>query len=133
VLVNLLSNAVKYSHKIPEPQIVIGSQNDEENGMITVFVRDNGAGFDLQYANKLFQVFQRLHRVNDFEGTGIGLAIVRRIVERHGGTGMGGGDRRPRRNLLFLATNQEAKSWTNSDTFCWQMTTRMTWSWRRAL
>jgi chemotaxis family two-component system sensor kinase Cph1 len=85
VLVNLLSNAVKYSRKVSEPHVLIGSQDGEENGMITIFVRDNGAGFDMQYANKLFQVFQRLHRINDFEGTGIGLAIVRRIVERHGG------------------------------------------------
>jgi len=85
VLVNLLSNAVKYSRKVAEPQILIGSQHDEEDGMFTMFVRDNGAGFDMQYENKLFQVFQRLHRAKDFEGTGIGLAIVRRIVERHGG------------------------------------------------
>jgi light-regulated signal transduction histidine kinase (bacteriophytochrome) len=85
VLVNLLSNAVKYSRNVAEPQILIGSQYDQENGMFTVFVRDNGAGFDMQYENKLFQVFQRLHRAQDFEGTGIGLAIVRRIVERHGG------------------------------------------------
>lgn len=85
VLVNLLSNAVKYSRKAAAPAILVGSRNDETSGMHTVFVRDNGAGFDMQYANKLFQVFQRLHRAKDFEGTGIGLAIVRRIVERHGG------------------------------------------------
>jgi PAS domain S-box-containing protein len=85
VLVNLLSNAIKYSRKVAEPQVLIGSQYDEEAKMVTIFVRDNGAGFDMQYGSKLFQVFQRLHRPNDFEGTGIGLAIVRRIVERHGG------------------------------------------------
>jgi PAS domain S-box-containing protein len=85
VLVNLLSNAIKYSRKVAEPQVLIGSQYDEEAKMVTIFVRDNGAGFDMQYGTKLFQVFQRLHRPNDFEGTGIGLAIVRRIVERHGG------------------------------------------------
>lgn len=84
VLVNLLSNAVKYSHKHPQPEITIGFQTDGRY-TTTIFVRDNGAGFDMQYANKLFQVFQRLHKTKDFEGTGIGLAIVRRIVERHGG------------------------------------------------
>ncbi|HEY4053365.1 MAG TPA: ATP-binding protein [Terriglobales bacterium] len=84
VLVNLLSNAVKYSRKSAEPTVVIDSVSGEA-GMITIRVQDNGAGFDMQYANKLFQVFQRLHRAKDFEGTGIGLAIVRRIVERHGG------------------------------------------------
>jgi PAS domain S-box-containing protein len=85
VFVNLISNAVKYSRKVTEPHVLIGSQYGEDGDIVTVFVRDNGAGFDMQYANKLFQVFQRLHRSNDFEGTGIGLAIVRRIVERHGG------------------------------------------------
>ncbi|PYV81099.1 MAG: hypothetical protein DMG93_16670 [Acidobacteria bacterium] len=85
VLVNLLSNAMKYSRKAAAPAIVIGRRNDEKSGMLTIFVRDNGVGFDMQYVNKLFQVFQRLHRAKDFEGTGIGLAIVRRIVERHGG------------------------------------------------
>jgi light-regulated signal transduction histidine kinase (bacteriophytochrome) len=80
----LLSNAVKYSRKSAEPKVVIDCVSGEA-GMTTIRVQDNGAGFDMQYANKLFQVFQRLHRAKDFEGTGIGLAIVRRIVERHGG------------------------------------------------
>ena len=83
VLVNLLSNAVKYSRKAASPRIIVGSRN--ENDSVTVFVQDNGAGFEMQYVNKLFNVFQRLHRATEFEGTGIGLAIVRRIVERHGG------------------------------------------------
>jgi light-regulated signal transduction histidine kinase (bacteriophytochrome) len=85
VVFNLISNAVKYSRKQGSPRIVIGSESDENEGLAIKFVRDNGTGFDMQYANKLFQVFQRLHRSTDFEGTGIGLAIVRRIVERHGG------------------------------------------------
>ena len=84
-LFNLLSNAVKYSSKKSQPVIAVGGEQDLATGMFTLFVRDNGAGFDMQYAGKLFQVFQRLHRSRDFDGTGIGLAIVRRIVERHGG------------------------------------------------
>jgi PAS domain S-box-containing protein len=84
LLFNLVANAVKYTSKKTEAHIEIGSQwDDEEN--VTVFVRDNGAGFQMEYADKLFGVFQRLHKSQDFEGTGIGLAIVRRIVERHGG------------------------------------------------
>jgi PAS domain S-box-containing protein len=83
VFVNLLSNAVKYSRGQAETRIEIGcSDRTEEEA--TVFVRDNGVGFDMQYVGKLFDVFQRLHS-NEFEGSGLGLAYVRRIVERHGG------------------------------------------------
>jgi light-regulated signal transduction histidine kinase (bacteriophytochrome) len=84
VLANLIGNAVKYSRERDPARIEIGCAG-EEDGRIILFVRDNGAGFDMQYAHKLFGVFQRLHRAEEFEGTGIGLATVRRIVARHGG------------------------------------------------
>jgi PAS domain S-box-containing protein len=83
-LFNLVSNAVKYTSKCDDTRIEIGSKNGTEN-RVTVFVRDNGAGFEPEYVDKLFRVFQRLHSAREYEGTGIGLAIVRRVVERHGG------------------------------------------------
>lgn len=83
VWVNLLANAVKYSSKKSAPVIEIGFF--ERAGEKIFFVRDNGCGFDMKYVTKLFGVFQRLHRVEEFEGTGVGLAIVERIVVRHGG------------------------------------------------
>lgn len=83
VWINLVSNAFKYSAKKENPAIEIGSHRD--NRYIVYYVKDNGAGFSMEYAEKLFGVFQRLHKASEFEGTGVGLAIVQRIITRHGG------------------------------------------------
>jgi light-regulated signal transduction histidine kinase (bacteriophytochrome) len=84
VFVNLLSNAVKFTARREEAVIEVGAEAGD-NSEVIVHVKDNGAGFDPRYADKLFGVFQRLHREDEFEGTGIGLATVQRIVRRHGG------------------------------------------------
>ena len=83
VWVNLLSNAVKFSAKAPAPVIRVCGRTEDTEFIFSV--RDNGVGFEMQYYNKLFGVFQRLHSAEEFPGTGVGLAIVKRVVTRHGG------------------------------------------------
>ena len=83
IAANLISNAIKYSRNTERPKIDIGTVH--KNGTVTFFIKDNGVGFDQKYAGKLFKVFQRLHGANEFEGTGIGLAIVEKVISKHEG------------------------------------------------
>jgi light-regulated signal transduction histidine kinase (bacteriophytochrome) len=100
-VLNLLANAVKYTRQQPHARVEIGNGGSQD-GFVELFVRDNGVGFDMQYADKLFGVFQRLHRADEFEGTGIGLATVRRVVHRHGGRAWA--DATPNAGATFFVT-----------------------------
>ncbi len=82
---NLISNSLKYSKAGVPPVVQVESETDKGEGRSRVRVKDNGIGFEQQYADKIFNIFQRLHANGEYEGTGIGLAICRKVVERHGG------------------------------------------------
>jgi signal transduction histidine kinase len=105
VFVNLLSNAFKYTGKAASAHVEVGAR-PAEDGRAALFVRDDGVGFDMQFAGKLFGVFQRLHRSEEFEGTGVGLATVQRIVSRHGGRVWA--ESEPGRGATFFLTLQRA-------------------------
>jgi light-regulated signal transduction histidine kinase (bacteriophytochrome) len=107
VWMNLISNALKYTTGRGPASIEIGSDPGEKAGESVYFVKDNGVGFDMRYAHKLFGVFQRLHKAEDYEGTGVGLAVVHRIVQRHGGRVWA--DARPGEGATFFFTLEEAE------------------------
>ena len=107
VLFNLLSNALKFSAAKEEPRVEIGGQSGPfEN---TYYIRDNGVGFDPQYTDKLFSVFSRLHRPEEFSGTGVGLAIVKRIIAGHGGRVWAEGMPGQGATFYFTLPNGEAR------------------------
>ena len=109
VFVNLLGNAIKFTRHQPAPVIEIG--NGDSGAMTTFYVRDNGVGFDEKYAHKLFGVFQRLHSEEEFEGTGVGLALVQRVIQRHGGKIWAEG--KPNHGAVFYFTLPTAKKTEN--------------------
>ena len=109
VLVNLLSNGIKFAQPKDTPRIEIGHKNG--NNENTYYVKDNGVGFDMRYVEKIFGVFQRLHRVDEFEGTGVGLAVVQSIVQRHGGRVWAEGKINEGATIYFTLPPGAAKEW----------------------
>jgi light-regulated signal transduction histidine kinase (bacteriophytochrome) len=111
VLENLLENAWKFTARTPNARIRVGMREDE-GGRRVVYVADNGAGFDMAYADKLFNPFHRLHAATDFEGTGIGLATVHRVIARHGGRVWA--QARPGEGATFLVTLRNSTTTTGA-------------------